>query len=665
MTRAKGKICSITLLLGVIVLSLGLVTILPGHGQEEKVSRFGEYRGYSKPLYDGWIRSSQYITVWDGTKIAIDIFRPTKDGKVVEDPLPVIWTHSRYHRASVVEGKLRTMIDWLGARLNLPLLISHGYVVAAADTRGGGASYGIQKGFFAPDETKDAYDITEWLAAQSWSDGNIGMYGRSYLGITQYFAASENPPHLKAIFPEMAYFDVYDFIYPGGIYRHDFVDNWNRLTQTLDASISTATGNFKLGPAAPVDDDAEGRLRDAAVKEHKANWDMVDFLSPLHFRNSIHAESQKKIWPERSPASRIDEIRNAGIPIYHLVGWFDMFPRDTILYYKNLDIPQKVVIGPWFHAQSQNFDLPIEHLRWYDYWLKGIDNGIMDELPFTYWTIGAPSGEQWRSTRDWPLPQQELTRFYFQEGPSGSIPSVNDGGLSTETSKTSTGKDDYTVDYTTTTGKGNRWANGYGGPIGYPDMAPNDAKGLTYTTAPLEEDVEITGHPVVHLWITSTVDDGDFFVYLEEIDVAGKSIYATEGALRASHRSIIEPPYNNLGLPYHRSFEEDVELLPDEPIELVFDLHPISQIFHAGNRIRVTITCADADNTLTPVVTPPPTVSIHRAEPHASHIIFPIIPKTLEGKDGFPLKTIVVVVAIIAILLIILLLTRRKKKTID
>jgi putative CocE/NonD family hydrolase len=650
------------ILLGLVFLNQGLVTNLPGQGQEEKVSRFNEYQGYSKPLYDGWMRSSQYVTVRDGTKIAIDILRPTKNGEVVEDPLPVIWTHCRYHRASVVEGKLRTMVNWLGARLNIPLLISHGYVVAAADTRGGGASFGIQRGFFAPEEAKDAYDITEWLAAQSWSDGNIGMYGRSYLGITQYFAASENPPHLKAIFPEMAYFDVYDFVYPGGIYRHDFIDSWNRLTQTLDASLSTALGNFKLGPAAPVDEDAEGRLRDAAVKEHEANWDMVDFLSPLHFRNSVHAGSQKMIWPERSPASRIEEIRKSGIPIYHLVGWFDMFPRDTVLYYKNLDIPQKVVIGPWFHGQSQNFDLPVEHLRWYDYWLKGIDNGIMDEKPFVYWTIGAPEGEEWRSTREWPLPQQKPTPFYFHQGPSGSIPSVNDGVLSTSSPKAK-GKDDYTTDYTTTIGKGNRWANGYGGPIGYPDLSPNDKKGLTYTTAPLEEDVEITGHPVVHLWITSTADDGDFFVYLEEINAAGKSIYATEGALRASHRSIADPPYDYLGLPYHRSFEEDIEPLPDEPVELAFDLHPISQIFHAGNRIRVTITCADTDSTQTPVLTPPPTVSIHRAEPHASHIILPIISTTPEEKDTLPIRTIVIAAAIVLVLLIIVILIKRKKRT--
>jgi len=651
------------LFMGIVFFSMGLALNLLQEAQEERVSRFGEYRGYSKPLYEGVSRSSQYMTVRDGTKIAVDIFRPTKNGEVVEEPLPVIWTHCRYHRASVVEGKLRTMINWLGMRLNLPLLISHGYVVVAADTRGGGASFGIQRGFFAPEEAKDAYDITEWLAAQPWADGNVGMYGRSYLGITQYFAASENPPHLKAIFPEMAYFNVYDFVYPGGIYRYDFIDSWNRLTQNLDASKSTTFINFKLGPAAPVDEDAEGRLRDAAVREHEANWDMVEFFSPLPFRNNIHKGSQAMIYAERSPASRLAEIQEAAIPIYHLVGWFDMFPRDTAVFYNNLDIPQKVVIGPWFHGQSQNFDLPIEHLRWYDCWLKGIDNGIMDEKPFVYWTIGAPEGEEWRSTDKWPLRKQKPTPFFFQKGPSGSIPSVNDGVLSTKSPKDTTGKDDYTVEYTTTTGKGNRWTNGYGGPIGYPDMTPNDKKGLTYTTAPLKEDVEITGHPVIHLWITSTADDGDFFVYLEEVDTAGKSIYATEGALRASHRSIAEPPYDYLGLPYHRSFEEDIAPLPDAPVELAFDLHPISQIFHSGNRIRVTVTCADADNTQTPVLTPPPTVSIHRAEPHFSYIILPVIPSELDKERALPIMTIAAAAAIILVLLTIIMVIKRRENS--
>ena len=103
------------------------------------------------------------------------------------------------------------------------------------------------------------------------------------------------------------------------------------------------------------------------------------------------------------------------------------------------------------------------------------------------------------------------------------------------------------------------------------------------------------------------------------------SYYVTEGCLRASHRSIVEPTFDNLGLPYHRSFKEDIEDLLDESVELVFDLLPTSNIFDKGHRIRVTITCADVDNTLTPKIDPPPEVYILRNQIYPSHIVLPII----------------------------------------
>ena len=152
------------------------------------------------------------------------------------------------------------------------------------------------------------------------------------------------------------------------------------------------------------------------------------------------------------------------------------------------------------------------------------------------------------------------------------------------------------------------------------------------------EDVELTGHPVVHLWVTSTAADGDFFVYLEEAEETGggrnrgagqkhESHYITEGKLRASHRALSEPPYDYLGLPYHRSFAEDIVDLPGgAPVELIFDLLPTSNIFDKGHRIRVTVTCADKDSTQTPELSPAPTVSVYRNADYASYIVLPIIP---------------------------------------
>jgi hypothetical protein len=156
-------------------------------------------------------------------------------------------------------------------------------------------------------------------------------------------------------------------------------------------------------------------------------------------------------------------------------------------------------------------------------------------------------------------------------------------------------------------------------------MQSNDRKGLTYTTIPLKQATEVTGHPVIHLWITSSEDDGDFFAYLEEVDKEGSSHYISEGMLRASHRKLHLAPFDNLGLPYHRSFQEDIEKLPAEPAELVFDLLPISKMFSAGNRIRITITCADKDNASTPVKMPAPTVRLYRNTSFTSYVDLPIV----------------------------------------
>jgi putative CocE/NonD family hydrolase len=570
----------------------------------EPISGFGEYQGYSESQYDykEWVKSSQYVTMRDGTKLAVDIYHPAQNGKAVSTPLPAIWTHHRYHRENVIS------LFWL------EIVLKHGYVIGAVDVRGGGASYGTQSTLFSPEETRDAYDITEWFASQPWCDGNIGMYGVSYLGITQYMAASTHPPHLKAIFPEMAMFDLYSLVYPGGIFIDDHIATWSSEVKLLDAS------------GMPVDEDHDGTLLSAALQEHEANRDTFDLAASSTYRDSYDSGLKEELYRVSNPAIYLDQVSNSDVAIYHWAGWYDAFPRDALIWFNNLDNPQKLTIGPWSHSDTSISDGVAEHLRWYDYWLKGIDNGVMDEAPINYYTMGSGANNGWHSAWQWPLPNQRLTNYYFSGESSGSVDSINDGTLSLSTPMSATGKDDYLVDYSTTSGKYSRWNNTVGGYFKYPDMTPNDQKGLTYTTPPLAADVEVTGHPVVHLWITSTADDGDFFVYLEEVDETGYSKYITEGRLRASHRAISTPPFDYLGLPYHRSYAEDIIDLPDQPVELVFDLLPTSYAFPPGHRIRITITCADKDNALTMEMNTPPTVSLYRNADHASYIVLPIIP---------------------------------------
>jgi len=232
-------------------------------------------------------------------------------------------------------------------------------------------------------------------------------------------------------------------------------------------------------------------------------------------------------------------------------------------------------------------------------------------------------------------PQERATEdsvsYYFREGPSGNVQSVNDGILNKEAPESESASDPYPVDYSTTTGTATRWDNAVGGEFDYPDMTPNDEKGLTYTTLPLTEDITLIGHPVVYLWLSSSYEDGNIFVCLEEVDESGFSHYLSEGVLKLSHRALNEPPYDNLGLPYHRSFKEDAEpVTPGKVVELVFDMQPISNVFNAGHRIRVTLTGADKDNAATQILDLLPTYIVYRNTDYPSHIKLPLFQEKTE-----------------------------------
>jgi putative CocE/NonD family hydrolase len=148
---------------------------------------------------------------------------------------------------------------------------------------------------------------------------------------------------------------------------------------------------------------------------------------------------------------------------------------------------------------------------------------------------------------------------------------------------------------------------------------------LTYTTAPVVEATEITGHPVVRLWLQSAASELDAFVYLEEVESGGASRYVTEGALRASHRALADPPFRNLGLPFHSHERADLApLRANDPIELVFALLPTSRVFAKGSRIRVTLAFADADNFVTPALEPRPQVRVLLDSAHPSGIELPL-----------------------------------------
>ncbi len=627
-------------------------------GQEqEKFSSFGKYQGYSTERFDSWVRFSQYLTMRDGTQIAVDIIRPAVDGKPVEEPLPVVWTHTRYRRASRDdEGNIHSTAE----SFYLHPLLKHGYITAAADVRGSGASFGTWQGIFTQKETQDAYEITEWLASQSWCDGNVGMFGGSYLGITQLMAASTKPPHLKAIFPMVALFDFYEICSPGGVLRDDFLQTWSELTQVLD----TQPG------AVPVDEDPEGELLKKALKEHQKNRSLIQIVSSLKYRDDQDPVTGAYPFQDWHPAGFIKEINASDIPMYIWAGWFDSFTKDSFLMFENFSAPKKLLVGAWSHSpgnkeiRKNEFDLlAVEQLRWFDYWLKGIDNGIMDEPPIRYHVMEDPGQNRWETAEERPLPQTSSINYYFSPGPSGSVTSVNDGILNTEVPQSESASDPYTLDYSASSGTATRWDNAVGGDFDYPDMTSNDRKGLTYTTPPLEKDIQVTGHPVVRLWLSSSSKDGNIFVYLEEVDENGFSHYLTEGVLRLSHRELNQPPYNNFELPYHRSFQKDIQPVTlGEPVELVFDMQPTSNVFNEGHRIRVTLTGADKNNAETEILDPPPVYVVYRSSDKPSHIELPVFEKQIEiPEEGISLVLLLVISLVLIILVLVFTNFMRRK----
>jgi putative CocE/NonD family hydrolase len=213
----------------------------------------------------------------------------------------------------------------------------------------------------------------------------------------------------------------------------------------------------------------------------------------------------------------------------------------------------------------------------------------------------------------------------LDEGKTGSVGSINDGFLRLEPSDDKGAYDLYRVDYGTTSGEHTRWNAVLEG-RDYPDMRVNDEKALTYTTPPLDTDVVVTGHPVVHIWLTADAPDVDLYVYLENVDGRGRATYVTEGNLRASHRVQSEPPFDNLGLPYQRHYEQDLApITAGEPVALTLDLLPTAYLFPAGCRIRITIAFADAGNFDTPRRDPVPEIHLLRDATYASAVDLPIV----------------------------------------
>ena len=558
-------------------------------------SGFGNYSPARYDKFDGIYRHSEYVEVRDGTKLAVDIYTPCAPAGISGDKLPFLLAFTCYHRAFLMEGKIHTLFDPpMGAMFSyLVSLLEAGYGICAVDVRGTGASFGHRTGILTSQDRDDTEDIMEWLGAHSLCNGRIGMFGISFLGMMQYLAASTGSNYLKAIFPQMVPFDFFDFVRPGGVFRMDLIQTWSELTKSLDGMM----------PAAPVDDDKEQSALRQALEEHKANVALIDSIGDLDFRDSKIPPTDIAPYSAWSLSSRVDEINKSRIAIYIWSGWYDLWTKDAFLWFSNLSGARKLAIGNWPHnpmepelMKYQQLLLKSEHLRWFDYWLKGIDTGIMDESPLAYaLCTGGARPPEWRFANGWPV-EKDIRRMYFSAGPSGTVKSCNDGMLSLKKSPEESDFG-YRADYEATTGKTSRFDNGVGGQFGYGDLQMNDSCGVTFTSHELENDLIAIGHPVVHIYLKDVRGNTALFVYLEKVHKDGFSEYVTEGCLDARYRQLSRSGKNDLGVPVHISKEREIRNgSVDLAGEYIIDLQPVAYVFEKGSRVRITVTCADKDN---------------------------------------------------------------------
>jgi uncharacterized protein len=615
-SRQSARRNTCTLVLGALFLQLQLVP------------DFSVSVAHAQSIYTDSVRTSQYVTVRDGTRLAIDIYRPAAAGKPVDMRLPVILVATPYHRSSENNGEVLTFLTQRGNHRNVfAEVLKHGYVIASLDIRGRGASFGTVYGGGWDNESNrwDLYDVIEWLAAQPWSDGKIGMGGCSYVGKTQFWAASAAPPHLKAIAPTGAPFDAYSLERINGISRDGLV-KLDQTMQRLDVTF----------PAASVDEDRDGSLRQAAIAEHRRSWDpglaAITAASKLRpFRDTPWSRPEFS-YPLSEEWSYLPNFRLSRISVLQYTGWRDLTLDSVFNWYHGLageQATQKLIIGPWYHCEWDQSDLTdsvAEYVAWYDHWLKGINNAVTDGPRIRYYVTGAPRGQEWHSADRWPLPNERPKTYYLANDSTG----VKE--LSPHKPGNSAGKDDYSVDYTTSVADlPTRYFWGIPDSAN-PGLVPLettslDAKSLTYTTVPLTRDAELTGYTRVHLFAASTAKDQDFFVYLEDVDEHGASTLMTEGALRGSNRATRTPPFDNGGIPWHPSLKEDqAELTPGVPVNLEFTLRPTSNYIRKGHRIRVTINNSDhGAGWDTPEISPAPTVSIFHDAQHPSSVTLPFI----------------------------------------
>lgn len=588
-------------------------------------------------MYRGMDVRSLYITVRDGTRLAADLYLPK--GLPPSAKIPTILTQTRYWRSMELRAPFRWVLRSEGDQMPLTqagkrFFVERGYAMLFVDVRGTGASFGACRYAWEPVTVLDAYDLLDWITAQTWSNGRVGGMGVSYLGTTAELLLATRHPALRAVVPQFNHPDSFvDVAMPGGLLNRRFIYAWTELNESLDQNRFPAIypGITRiLGRGVSPVGGAKGiaELREA-VRNRTENACLADLDVEADFRDDRHPVRGFSMNDQVVMRFR-DVIMEARVPVLGWASWMDAGTGNAALR-RFLTLPglQMAVVGAWNHGGA-NQSSPYQPgaklnpppevqyqfiLRFFDGLLKE-DSGHTLESCVHYFTLGA---EQWQSSPTWPPSGVQSERWYL--GPEGALlpqkPDVD-------------GEDHYMVDFRASTGAFNRWWE-LGvlqrRPVVYGDRAVQKPFVLGYESAPLEENIEISGTPVIHLYVTSSEPDCAFYVYLEDVFPDGRIVYLTEGQLRAIHRKVRpaeESPYV-LQAPHYSFCKEDaLPLVPGEPAEIAFGLLPVSARIKKGHRIRVSISGHDEGTFPRIPAQGSPEWVVHRKDGMLSSIELPI-----------------------------------------
>jgi putative CocE/NonD family hydrolase len=511
------------------------------------------------------VQQSVSVKMRDGVALVADVYRP-----VSEEKFPVLLERTPYNRT--------------GAARMADELASHGYIVVLQDTRGrfesGGEFYPFRN------ESADGFDTVEWAAKLDQSNGKVGMFGGSYVGATQMLAAMAAPPHLISIFPFVTASEYYDgWTYQSGAFMQWFASSWasGLAIDTLRRQADTSQAPKEWVNQLPLQD------------YQLLKTPEVSLLAP-YFRDWLSHERDDAYWQQWRVSDHYSGMTVMGL---HAGGWHDLFLKGSIKNYTGLlkqaatteaRAGQRLIIGPWAHAptspqgkigdvvfgKSAVLDQTSTTLKWFDYTLKGIKNEYATSAPVRLFIMG---DNVWRDEQEFPLARTKYTKYYLRSS-KGANTSAGDGELSlTAPGSERPDRFDYDPQNPVPT-IGGRLCCGQALPPGPADQRPNESRRdvLVFSTAPLSEDVEVTGFVSVDLYAATTAVDTDFTALLADVEPNGYARFLTDGIVRARYRDGVS---------------RISEVVPGKIYKYSIDLWATGNVFKAGHRIRLYISSSN------------------------------------------------------------------------